>query len=77
MVPKTAFKRIFEYTQIFEYFPPNIDIRIRFVADVNAIRYIKYHFVYLGMDLTKRCVPPSNEGSLLLVVVILAIEKLF
>ena len=33
------FKRIFEYIRIFEYFPPNIDIRIRFVVILNAEYY--------------------------------------
>ncbi len=32
MVCETVYKRIFKYIWIFEYFPPNIDIRIRFVA---------------------------------------------
>ena len=36
---KTVFKRIFEYIRIFEYFPPNIDIRIRFVVIWNAEYY--------------------------------------
>ena len=33
------YERIFEYIQIFEYFPPNIDIHIRFVAIFKAEYY--------------------------------------
>ena len=33
------YEQIFEYIRIFEYFPPNIDIRIRFVVILNAEYY--------------------------------------
>ena len=33
------FKQIFECIRIFEYFPPNFDIRIRFVVILNAEYY--------------------------------------
>ena len=38
-VYQSVYERIFEYIQIFEYFPPNIDIRIRFVVILNAEYY--------------------------------------
>ena len=34
------FKQIFEYIQIFEYFPPNIDISLRFVVIFKAEYYL-------------------------------------
>ena len=35
----SVYERIFEYIRIFEYFPTNIDIRIRFVAIFKAEYY--------------------------------------
>ena len=34
----SVYERIFEYIWIFEYFPPNIDIRIRFVAIFKVLK---------------------------------------
>ena len=41
-----VFKRIFEYIRIFEYFTPNIDIRIRFVVILNAEYYLNISSKY-------------------------------
>ena len=37
--PTPVFKRIFKYIRIFKYFPPNIDIQIRFVVIFKAEYY--------------------------------------
>ena len=36
----SVYERIYEYSNIFEYFPTNIDIRIRFVANFKAEYYL-------------------------------------
>ena len=43
----SVYKRIFEYIRIFEYFPPNIDIRIRFDAISESRRLFEYSNILL------------------------------
>ena len=46
----TVYERIFEYIRIFEYFPPNIDIRIRFVAVFKAEYYSIFEYFCMNIS---------------------------
>ena len=56
------FQRIFEYIQIFEYFPPNIDIRIRFMVILNTEYYSNIQIFCLKIFKNRSLKITGNAG---------------